>query len=137
MPRSPRPVASPQARGSKAQPVSKPLKQRQQEAAWRQARLELLRAYDGRSDAVVEQELSQAKNDGRQWEIFSLEKEQRQRAAWLQTFLEADAAWLHQALQGKVMPEALELLVSSPLRKKGLDHLLPAAQPSSTIKPRF
>ena len=137
MPNSPCPAASPSPRGSKAQAVHKPLKQRQQEAAWRQARLELLRAYDGRSDAVVEQELAQAKSDGRTWEIFSLEKEQRQRAEWLQTFLEADGAWLQTALVGKKIPPNLHVVISSPLRSKGLEHLLPTPQTSALPKPRF
>lgn len=117
--------------------MHKPLKQRQQEAAWRQARLELIHAYEGRSDAVVEQDLVQAKSDGRTWEIFSLEKEQRQRAEWLHTFLEADAAWLQSALEGKAIPDALWPLLSGPLRSKGLDYLLPAPAATSQPKPRF
>lgn len=117
--------------------MHKPLKQRQREASWRQARLELLNAYEGRSDTTLQQELDQAKQAQHDWDIAPLEREQRQRAQWLHTFLEADAAWLQTALEGKAIPDALWPLLSGPLRSKGLDYLLPAPAATSQAKPRF
>lgn len=117
--------------------MAKSKEQRQREAAWRQARLELLREYQGATDERLAEELRLAQQNNWHWEVFSLEKQQRQRSEWLATFLSADAPWLQTALQGKDIPAALQPLISGPLREKGLDHLLPAASPSSSAKPRF
>lgn len=117
--------------------MAKSKEQRQREAAWRQARLELLRDYNGPTDERLEEELRHAQRGNRHWEVFSLEKRQRQRSEWMATFLSADASWLQTALHGKDIPAALQPLISGPLREKGLDHLLPAASPSRAAKPRF
>ncbi len=117
--------------------MAKSKHQKQLEAAWRQARLELLRDYDQTSDQQLQASLDDARRGKRDWETYRLERQQRDREQWLTTFLSADAKWLMTALQEKTIPRALAERISAPMRAKGLEHLLPEASAPRAAKPRF